>query len=736
MNHFQRLNEVKELKIFFFAQRANTPKQASSSDALAPTVQNRAGARWSDDTSVQKTSSYITARPWLPGLIVGPCPSEESLCCPARPPAHPVFADSRPLVSNVACLISLYLLSTCMYHTFSHITFLGYNHMNSRASVLLDSLLSEHIIRYHMYPWVRLIPSYHTRFFLHRGCCCQGKEVVPVDHIRGKGLSSCLTSGSKIRLTAGFEPCPQGPALSSFSWSTLSLLMCTLLCAFNTCVSCITLFLGLAASPWLFEGLSFLGLLTICFSPIEQCALVLQGSREARKHSFLLIHVGRPRIAERQLRWRLRGPIWFDWRWFASIKMYGARSRGAARPALLPSALVTWWRVNFRTCGSHSSKTTCPFHGFSAKFKIHAKPAFDRCHACRDPDRSAVIPASQSRSFTAPFEVASGAFRRSFWTKILFFHEVFREKEKDTIVENCPGKRSAKSQGDDRRPLWLVPFRNWHLLYCGYGLACASRPQPLARRDAKVKERQVPSWARSRTACEEGSPWNGRTASSRPPDSAGEKKKIPTSKEKHLRIAEVFFFFQDEQTQFKSFELQYNSCQVTPSSCARDSRRVGHAVCLQCSQLPKSMVSAATVIGNTDIIAGDWPTVTGCPVSNPGNNCANGLLYASSNRLVCFACNQRWKINCTPERVFLFVCTNNVRSFLPLFQPDCWMELCVLVMVSKFNGSNFGLPPSARSTEWVEWVAKLCANDVFAQGPIVWPMRGILARKHYCPARL
>ena len=45
MNHFQRLNEVKELKIFFFAQRANTRKQASSSDALAPTVQNCAGAR-------------------------------------------------------------------------------------------------------------------------------------------------------------------------------------------------------------------------------------------------------------------------------------------------------------------------------------------------------------------------------------------------------------------------------------------------------------------------------------------------------------------------------------------------------------------------------------------------------------------------------------------------------------------------------------------------------------------
>ena len=33
-----------------------------------------------------------------------------------------------------------------------------------------------------------------------------------------------------------------------FSCSTLSLLLCTFFCAFNTCVSCITFFLGLAAS--------------------------------------------------------------------------------------------------------------------------------------------------------------------------------------------------------------------------------------------------------------------------------------------------------------------------------------------------------------------------------------------------------------------------------------------------------------------------------------------------------
>ena len=182
--------------------------------ANSPEPRRRAVPGW--HVGAQKTSSYITARPWLPGLIVGPCPSEESLCCPACPPAHPFFADSRPPVSKVACLISLYLLSTCMYHTFSHITFLGCNHMNSRASVLLNSLLSEHIIRYHMCPWGRLLPGYHARFFFQRGCCCQDKEVVPVDHIRGKGLSSRRTSGSKIRLTAGFEPCPQGPAPSSF----------------------------------------------------------------------------------------------------------------------------------------------------------------------------------------------------------------------------------------------------------------------------------------------------------------------------------------------------------------------------------------------------------------------------------------------------------------------------------------------------------------------------------------
>ena len=228
MNHFQQLNEVKELKIFFFAQRANTRKQGSSRrslpcDALAPTSRTAQahGARMTRQHT-EDQQLYNRAFPIFRAHRGSLSKRRELVLSslPTPPPTpHPVFfADSRPPISEVACLNSLYLLSTCLYHTFSHI-FLGYNHMNSRASVSLKSLLSDHIIRYHMCPWGRLLPGYRTRFFLQRSCCCQGKEVVPVDHISGKGLRSCLTSGSKIRLTAGLEPRPQGPAPNSLAHS-------------------------------------------------------------------------------------------------------------------------------------------------------------------------------------------------------------------------------------------------------------------------------------------------------------------------------------------------------------------------------------------------------------------------------------------------------------------------------------------------------------------------------------
>ena len=50
--------------------------------ANSPEPRKRAVREW--HVSTQKTGSYITERSRLPGLIVGPSPREESLCCPAR----------------------------------------------------------------------------------------------------------------------------------------------------------------------------------------------------------------------------------------------------------------------------------------------------------------------------------------------------------------------------------------------------------------------------------------------------------------------------------------------------------------------------------------------------------------------------------------------------------------------------------------------------------------------------
>ena len=118
---------------------------------------------------------------------------------PTPPPPPPFFfADSRPPVSKVTCLISLYLFSTCMYHTFSHITFLGYNLMNSRASVFLDSLLSEHIMRYHMCPWGRLLPGYRTRFSSKGVAAVRASRLFPSIIAGVRGSVSLLPLGRKL----------------------------------------------------------------------------------------------------------------------------------------------------------------------------------------------------------------------------------------------------------------------------------------------------------------------------------------------------------------------------------------------------------------------------------------------------------------------------------------------------------------------------------------------------------
>ena len=193
---------------------------------MAPTVNNRAGAGCPDRTRqrcVQQTALRTADHQLYNCTALTSWAHRRSLSkrrelvlssLPTPPPPF-FFADSRPPVSKVACLISLYLLSTCMYHTFSHISFLGYNHMHPRASVLLDSLLSEHISSDDTCVLGGGSFPVTIHGFSSRGVAAvRARRLSPVDLIRGKGLSSRLTPGSKIRLTAGFEPCLQGLAPS------------------------------------------------------------------------------------------------------------------------------------------------------------------------------------------------------------------------------------------------------------------------------------------------------------------------------------------------------------------------------------------------------------------------------------------------------------------------------------------------------------------------------------------
>ena len=130
----------------------------------------------------------------------------------------PLFADSRPPVSKVACLNSFYLLSMCMYHTFSHIAFLGYNHMHSRASIFLDSLLSEHISSDDTCVLGGGSFPITTHGFSSRGVAdVRARRLFPSTISGVRGSVPVLPLGPKIRLTASFEPCPQGPAPSSLA---------------------------------------------------------------------------------------------------------------------------------------------------------------------------------------------------------------------------------------------------------------------------------------------------------------------------------------------------------------------------------------------------------------------------------------------------------------------------------------------------------------------------------------
>ena len=178
-------------------------------------------ARMTRQRCAQKTSSYITARPWLPGLIVGPCPSEESLCCPACPSLSPPPFFFSPILgprslklrvsfpcifSPPVCIIRSVTSLSLATNTWSpeHPFFSTHCYPNTSSDVSLGEASSR--LRHTVFPPEGLLLS-------GQGGCSRR----PYQGYYIKGLSSHLTSGSKIRLTAGFEPCPQGPASSSLA---------------------------------------------------------------------------------------------------------------------------------------------------------------------------------------------------------------------------------------------------------------------------------------------------------------------------------------------------------------------------------------------------------------------------------------------------------------------------------------------------------------------------------------
>ena len=73
---------------------------------------------------------------------------------------------------------------------------------------------------------------------------------------------------------------------------------------------------------------------------------------------------------------------------------------------------------------------------------------------------------------------------------------------------------------------------------------------------------------------------------------------------------------------------------------------------------------------------GDWPTVTGCPVSNPGNNCANGLF-------------------------------TNQESICSAQRTDLCFVICKLYQVRSINLQSWG---STRQCPWPSSLHTLCSR--------------------------
>ena len=221
MNHFQQLNEVKELKIFFFAQRANTQSRhrAGGRCHTMPWRQQSRTAQAHDDRMTRHHAEdqqlynrmYLTSRAHR-GSLSKRRSRELVLSSLPPPPPSLFFADSRPgslkLCVSFPCICSPPVCIICSV---------------TSLSLATTTWTPEHpFFSTHCYPNtssdITCILGGGSFPVTAHGFSSKGVVAVRARRLFPSTISGVsLTSGSKIRLTAGFEPRPQGHAPSSLA---------------------------------------------------------------------------------------------------------------------------------------------------------------------------------------------------------------------------------------------------------------------------------------------------------------------------------------------------------------------------------------------------------------------------------------------------------------------------------------------------------------------------------------
>ena len=111
--------------------------------------------------------------------------------------------------------------------------------MISRAPVFLDSLLSEHIIRCHTFPWGGSFPV-TTHSFSSRGVAAvRARRLFPSTIPGVRGSVPVLPLGRKLDWQPVLSPCPEGPAPTTLAKKIVTAeKFMRLICSSNHVISC------------------------------------------------------------------------------------------------------------------------------------------------------------------------------------------------------------------------------------------------------------------------------------------------------------------------------------------------------------------------------------------------------------------------------------------------------------------------------------------------------------------